>query len=92
MDSGASITDFLGRGEDKRCEIENRVLRSKLVNLILDWELAALTMDAQRYKSHAQMERESLRDAANTYRKCVAELNEIIANSAAPAARAHVAP
>jgi hypothetical protein len=33
-----------------------------------------------------------LRDAANTYRKCVAELNEIITNSAAPAARAHVAP
>jgi hypothetical protein len=92
MELGAPGTNFLGRGEDKRSEIENRVLRSKLVNLILDWELAALTMDAQRYKSHAQMERESLRDAANTYRKCVAELNEIIAHSPAQAAKAHVAP
>ena len=67
--------------EDRNGEINTRVLRSKLVNLTLDWELAALTMDAQRYKAHEQIERESLRDTANTYRKCVAELSEILANS-----------
>ena len=66
---------------DRRGEIETRVLRSKLVNLTLDWELAALTIDTQRYKSQEQIERESLRDTANTYRKCVAELSEILANS-----------
>ena len=67
--------------EERNGEISTRVLRSKLVNLTLDWELAALTMDAQRYKAHEQIERESLRDTANTYRKCVAELSEILANS-----------
>ena len=67
--------------EDRSGDINTRVLRSKLVNLTLDWELAALTMDAQRYKAHEQIERESLRDTANTYRKCVAELSEILANS-----------
>ena len=67
--------------EDRNGEINTRVLRSKLVNLTLDWELAALTMDAQRYKAHEQIERESLRDTANTYRKCVAELSEILAHS-----------
>ena len=67
--------------EDRSGDINTRVLRSKLVNLTLDWELAALTMDAQRYKAHEQIERESLRDTANTYRKCVADLSEILANS-----------
>jgi len=70
-------------------EMETRVLRSKLVNLTLEWELAALTMDTQRYKSHEQIERESLRDTANTYRKCVAELSEILANSTVRENRAH---
>ena len=70
-------------------EMNTRALRSKLVNLTLDWELAALTMDAERYKSHVQIERESLRDTANTYRKCVAELTEILANSTIRENRAH---
>ena len=78
--------------EDRRSEVESRVLRSKLVNLTLDWELTALTMDAQRYKTNAQMERESLRDSANTYRKCVAELNAIISHNSAPACKSPVAP
>ena len=77
-----------GRDEDRRNEVENRVLRNKLVNLTLDWELAALTMDAQRYKSHGQVERESLRDSANTYRKCVAELNEVLSHSSFLACKA----
>ena len=75
-------------GGVKHGEMDTRVLRSRLVNLTLDWELAALTMDAQRYKSHEQIERESLRDTANTYRKCVAELSEILAHSTLPENRA----
>ena len=75
--------------DDRRGEMDTRVLRSKLVSLTLDWELAALTMDAQRYKAHEQIERESLRDTANTYRKCVAELSEILANSTMRENRAH---
>ena len=69
-----------GANHDKSLEIESRVLRSRLINLTLDWELAALTMDAQRYKSDAQLERESLRSSANTYRKCVAGLSEILSS------------
>ena len=82
-------TDILLAGHEKKSDIETRVLRSRLVNLSLDWELAALTMDAQRYKSHTQIDRESLRDTANTYRKCVAELSEILAHSTIREHRAH---
>lgn len=80
-------TEILLAGHEKKSDIEARVLRSRLVNLSLDWELAALTMDAQRYKSHTQIDRESLRDTANTYRKCVAELSEVLANIASPACK-----
>lgn len=73
-------TDVLAAGLEIKGDIEARVLRSRLVNLTLDWELAALTIDAQRYKSHAQIDRESLRDTAITYRKCVAELSEVLSN------------
>ena len=72
----------------KKNDLETRVLRNKLVNLTLDWELAALTMDAQRYKSSGPLERESLRDSANTYRKCIAELSEILSNSSVLACQA----
>lgn len=72
----------------KKYELETRVLRNKLVNLTLDWELAALTLDAQRYKSTGPLERESLRDSANTYRKCIAELGEILSNSSVLACKA----
>lgn len=67
--------------EGKKNDLETRVLRNNLVNLTLDWELAALTLDAQRYKSNGLIERESLKDSANTYRKCIAELNEIVSTS-----------
>ena len=73
MGAGIALPD-----DDRKNEIRTRVLRSKLVNLTLDWELAALTMDAQRYKTITHKERESLRDSANNYRKCVAELNQVI--------------
>jgi hypothetical protein len=91
MESGEPGTGLFTRGSDRQVEIEIRVLRSKLLNLTLDWELLALTMDAQRYKSHVTTERESLRDCANTYRKCVAELNGILASSSAAACKPHVA-
>lgn len=92
MERVPTAMDVLAAGHEKTGQIEARVLRSRLVNLTLDWELAALTMDAQRYKSHGQTERESLRDCANTYRKCVAELNDIISTGSAPACKSHVAP
>jgi hypothetical protein len=69
------------REEASNREMEIRVLRSRLMNLTLDWELAALTLDAQRYHSHGTMERESLRDSAVTYRKCISELSEILSGS-----------
>lgn len=77
-----------GSEEGKKSDLETRVLRNKLVNLTLDWELAALTMDAQRYKANAPLERESLRDSANTYRKCIAELTDILSNSSVLACKA----
>jgi len=67
--------------EESKRELHQRVLRNKLLNLTLDWELAALTLDSQRYKAAACTERESLRDTANTYRKCVSELTEILSGS-----------
>jgi hypothetical protein len=74
--------------EEKKSRLDTGVLRNKLVNLTLDWELAALTMDSQRYKVCGPMEKESLRDSANTYRKCIAELTEILSNSAVLACKA----
>jgi hypothetical protein len=62
-------------------EIEAQVLRSRLVNLTLHWELAALRLDAQRYRADAAIERESLRDRATAYRKCITALTEVLAGS-----------
>jgi hypothetical protein len=78
----------VGQGEDRKNELETRVLRNRLVNLTLDWELAALTLDAQRYKASGPLEKESLRDSANTYRKCIAELSDILSGSPVLAAKA----
>lgn len=58
--------------------VEARMLRSRLVNLTLDWELAALSLDARRYRAMAADERESLRDSATVYRKCISELSALI--------------
>ena len=67
------------RGDDHdKIEMHSRVLRNKLINLTLDWELAALTLDAQRYKSQTTMERETFRDSANIYRKCISEVTELL--------------
>lgn len=72
--------------------LDARTIRNRLVNLKLEWEVAALTLDTQRYLAHDEKERESLRCSANTYRKCVAELSIIIASTSAAACKAHVAP
>lgn len=58
-----------------------RFLREKLVRLTLDWESAALTLVTERYKSQTTLERESLSDSANTYRKCIAEVTELLASA-----------
>jgi len=58
--------------------VEARMLRSRLVNLTLDWELTALALDARRYRAVAAGERESLRDSATAYRKCISELTQLI--------------
>ena len=73
---------------DRKGNLEIRVLRNRLVNLTLDWELAALTLDAQRYKASGPVEKESLRDSANTYRKCIAELSEVLSGSPVLAGKA----
>jgi hypothetical protein len=76
------------QNEERKGDLEIRVLRNRLVNLTLDWELAALTLDAQRYKASGPLEKESLRDSANTYRKCIAELSDVLSGSAVLAGKA----
>jgi hypothetical protein len=69
------------QGEESKTDLEKCGLRNQLMSLTVDWELAALTLDAQRYKTNTAFERESLRDSANTYRKCISELSEILSAS-----------
>jgi hypothetical protein len=80
--------DLLGEGvrngtsqADRKDGLEARVLRGQLVSLTLDWELAALALDAQRYRVPDCEERENLRDSAAAYRKCIAELTQVLAGS-----------
>ena len=80
--------DARSENAERKGDLEIRVLRNRLVNLTLDWELAALTLDAQRYKASGPMEKESLRDSANTYRKCIAELSEVLSGSPVLAGKA----
>jgi hypothetical protein len=79
MNGAALWGDLATRGESGK-DIEAKVLRSRLVNLTLDWELAALALDAKRYRASLS-ERESLRDSATAYRKCIAELTEVLSHS-----------
>jgi hypothetical protein len=64
--------------QEEGWDSDKRALRSRLINLTIGWELAALSLDAQRYRSQLPSERESLRENANVYRKCVAELSEVL--------------
>ncbi|MEW6158067.1 MAG: hypothetical protein AB1813_11580 [Verrucomicrobiota bacterium] len=45
-----------------------------IFRLAMAWELEALALDAVRYQSQTQSERDTLRDCASVYRKCAAEL------------------
>jgi len=82
--NGAAVEEQIVRTSD----VSARVLRSRLVNLTLDWELAALTLDAQRYRANGNIERESLREKAIAYRKCIAELTEVLSASSLLACKA----
>lgn len=67
--------------KERKAELEAGALRKKLINLTLDWELAALTLDGHGYKTETCSERESLRERAVVYRKCITELSEILAGA-----------
>jgi len=81
MEAVAGWTDELPVNNRISPEMHSRLLRERLVTLALNWEAAALTLDAERYKSQTTLERESLGDSANTYRKCIAEVKELLASA-----------
>lgn len=81
MERGCLWTESGAREQGARNELELRVLRNKLINLTLDWELEALALDAQRYREAAPDQREHLRDNALAYRKCIAKLTELLNSS-----------
>jgi len=64
-----------------RRDVEAKVFQSRLLNLTLNWELTALALDARRYRAENAAERESLRDSATVYRKCMAGLSEVISRN-----------
>jgi hypothetical protein len=70
-----------GAREDGANDVELRVLRNKLINLMLDWELEALSLDAQRYRAIRPEDRENLRESALAYRKCITKLTELLNSS-----------
>ena len=78
METALDWIDTMPGDERQKVEMHSRVLRNKLINLTLDWELAALTLDAHRYKSQTTMERDTFRDSANIYRKCISEVTELL--------------
>jgi hypothetical protein len=57
---------------------EVRLLRNQLMNLTLGWELEALALDAKRYRAVGSEQKESLRDSALAYRKCIAKVTELL--------------
>lgn len=70
-----------GEAEERKNELEAGVLKKRLINLTLDWDLAARTLDEYGYKAETCAERESLRERATVYRKCIAEITEVLAGS-----------
>lgn len=50
------------------------VTETGIFRLALAWEMEALALDAVRYRTHIQAECDTLRDRANVYRRCAAEL------------------
>jgi hypothetical protein len=63
--------------EQQRLERENRMLRSRLKNLTLSWELKALAFEAQE---HTKLNAENviLKERVSVYRKCISEVTEIL--------------
>jgi hypothetical protein len=79
MERGCTAVESgLGSLGGRNQDIDLRILRSQLINLSLDWELEALALDAQRYRAQGTVEKESLRDSAQAYRKCIAKLTELL--------------
>lgn len=70
------------RAPETQTNVEIRFLRSRIINLTLDWELEALSLDAQRYRTSGAEKREQLRDCALAYRKCIAKLTELLDSNA----------
>lgn len=68
-----------GEAKERKAELETGALQKRLVNLALDWEMAASTLDGQGYEPASDTE--SLRASAVVYRKCIAELSEILAGA-----------
>ena|SRR5436190_10791851 len=83
MEAAVGWTETTNCGSDHKVGVVPKSgLRNKLVNLTLDWEAAAMTLDSQRIKSQTTLERESSRESANVYRKCISEVTDIL--TAAP--------
>jgi hypothetical protein len=81
MEAAVGWTETIDSGSDHRDELKI-ALRNRLANLTRDWEEAAMTLEAERFKSQTTLERESLRESATVYRKCISEVTEIL--TAAP--------
>ena len=79
--SAAVVESGTGLGKEPRKDLQTQMLRSRLVNLTLGWEVTALSLDAERYRTSGIGERESLRESAGAYRKCIAELTEVLAGN-----------
>ena len=73
-----SLKDSGVRDEEAKSDMELRVLRNRLLDLTLNWELEALSLDAQRYRAERMEERENLRESALAYRKCVHKLTALL--------------
>lgn len=78
MEEVSHLDSALLCGHDNGATLDTRVLRSRLINLLLDWELQALALDAKRYKIEAPADRDALREHATVYRHCIAELSQIL--------------
>ena len=82
MDRMRFSTSYLESGaEEREAKLEAGVLRKRLIHLTLDWDQAARTLDEYGYKAETSSERESLRERATVYRKCIAEITEVLAGS-----------
>lgn len=92
MDRGCLWSNVGVREIAPRNDLELRILRNKLVNLTLDWELEALALDAKRYRESVADQRDHLRDNALAYRKCIAKLSGLLNSSSLLACKTELEP